>query len=141
MSGLTLADAMSWHSYAETWLRDRGINALSPMRMNDFLRGDKPIEANGDYHAVYTTDAGIMTRDFNDVARCDAVLMYLLHSTRVSIGCMLEAGWAYALRKPLVLVIEDSKMNVHEHPILRASTGYRVPALIDGLEAVHYLLG
>ena len=39
--------------------------------------------------------------------RCDVVLMYLIGAKKVSIGTMIEAGWADAYRKPVVLVLED----------------------------------
>jgi nucleoside 2-deoxyribosyltransferase len=144
MSGRTTNEAGDWHDEAEVSLRALGIDVLSPMRHNQFLAKTDTIQSNYEYHPVFTTDAGITTRDFNDVFRCDAVLMNLLNSTRISIGCMIEAGWAHALRKPIVLVVEDPSAgltNVHEHPILRASAGYRTANLDDGVEAIHYLLG
>lgn len=149
MSGRSHDDAKDWHDDAEAMLRALGIDALSPMRANEFLKKTDVIDANGVYHPFLTTDSAITTRDLNDVMRCDAVLMNLLGATRISIGCMIEAGWAHAFRKPVVLMIEpsgphldtqDHPANVHEHPILRSIAGYRVSNLDDGIEAIHYVV-
>jgi len=51
---------------------------------------------------------------------------------------MIEAGWADAWRKPIVLVIEDK--NVHEHGMLLTMCGFIVSTLQDGLNVVRDLV-
>ena len=70
--------------------------------------------------------------------RCDMVLMNLLGATKVSIGSMIELGWADAFRKPVVLVIEEG--NCHMHAIVQEIAGFIVPTLDQGIEVVKSIL-
>ncbi len=63
----------------------------------------------------------------------------LLGANEISKGTMIEYGWADAFRKPVISVIEE-KVNVHEHPILRELTGFRVDSLEKGLEVARKIL-
>lgn len=89
---------------------------------------------------VLGTRAAIAGRDRYDVQRSSCVLMNLLGCRgKVSIGCMIEAGWADAARVPIVLVAEPG--NVHEgHAILEGIATYRVANLKMGCIAVRTLL-
>ena len=51
---------------------------------------------------------------------------------------MVEYGWASAFRKPIVAVMEKQR-NVHEHPIVRRLTDFRVETLDEGLSVVKAL--
>jgi len=57
----------------------------------------------------------------------------------VSIGTMIEAGWADSYRKPIVLVMEEEG-NVHDHAILNEAVGFRVGSLEAGVNIVRALL-
>ena len=87
-----------------------------------------------------STEAAITGRDRYDVmTRCDAVLVYLLGAEEVSIGTVIEVGWADAARKPIILVIEDEG-NVHDHPMVRCPAAFRVSSLIDACDLANALL-
>jgi nucleoside 2-deoxyribosyltransferase len=89
-----------------------------------------------------TTDEGIVTRDIWDVQRADAVLFNLLNAKKISIGTMVEYGWASAFNKPIITVMEkrgSKKENIHEHPMVRRASGYRVETLEQGLTVVKAL--
>ena len=108
---------------------------MSPLRgkrqVVDLRRG--VIHANGDYESnPLTAQAGITARDRNDCMRADAVLFNLLGATERSVGTIMEFGWADAFRKPIVLAMEDAG-NVHEHPMIRAISGFRVSNLDDAV--------
>jgi hypothetical protein len=64
--------------------------------------------------------------------------MNLQDAKRISIGTMIEAGWADAARRPIILVMEPG--NVHEHMILETVAGYRVHTLDDALHIVKAIL-
>lgn len=138
IKGLSYDGATTWREDAQIALAAVGIVALSPMRFKRYLAGELTI---GDSYADFTlsTEQGITTRDRFDVQRCDVVLMNLLGAEKVSIGTMIEAGWADAYRKPVVLVVEDSG-NAHDHCMLRTIAGFRVPTLAAGLDTVAALL-
>lgn len=143
ISGLTYGEGQSWRDHAVVELAKRGINGYSPLRAKDYLKDHGVIEQSYQLKdqplAALSTDRGIMTRDRYDVQSCDAMLVSLLGSgQRISIGTMIEFGWADAWRKPVVLVMEDG--NLHDHPMLREATGFKVATLEAGIEIISRIL-
>jgi nucleoside 2-deoxyribosyltransferase len=138
ISGLTYDDGQGWRGYVTTRLAERGIEGFSPLRAKGYLRSKGIIE-QGYEDTPLSTDHGITTRDRWDVQTADAVLFNLLGASRVSIGTMIEYGWADANRHPIITVIEP-KGNVHEHPMLRDVTGFRVSTLEEGIEILDRIL-
>lgn len=129
ISGLTYDGCTDWRKYAEVRFNQRGILAASPMRAKEHLREYGVLHDGYEDHPL-STERGIMTRDRNDVTRCDLVFANLLGAKIVSIGTVMELAWADILRKPVVLCIED-KGNIHDHPMLREATGFRVVSDLD----------
>jgi nucleoside 2-deoxyribosyltransferase len=70
---------------------------------------------------------GLTIRDRWDAMRCDVLLVNLLGATKVSIGTVLEIGWANAMDIPIV--VRDGAGNIHEHAMLNQITGFRVSTL------------
>jgi hypothetical protein len=58
---------------------------------------------------------------------------------RVSIGTVMEFGWADGARKPIILVMDDVD-NIHDHPMVRDVTGWRVNNLDAGLRIIEHIL-
>lgn len=114
---------------------------LSPMRYKDFLAAEKEISGKSGAYACHpqARDRGIVTRDTNDVRTCDAVLVYLLGASRVSIGTVSEIGMAHAFNKPIVLVMEHEG-NLHHHPFVTEMAGYWVDDLGEGCRMINSLL-
>lgn len=138
--------ATSWYAKAADLL-PYAWELIRPMRGKEFLGatlGPLGFEAGhreSRSEAELISNRGITARDRNDVMRCDAVLMNLLGApSKVSIGCAIEAGWADAFRKPLVLVRQrDNAMA--EHPILEGVAAYSVETLEEGCALIRLLLG
>lgn len=120
IAACTFSQATDWYSKARRLLH-HNLRLLRPMRGKESLSqlceevaighhaSDDPRApwhmVDDEALSVIATRQAIASRDRWDVQRCDAVLMNLTHhQSRVSIGCMIEAGWADAYRKPLVLV-------------------------------------
>lgn len=138
ITGLTLDQADDWRISAEEKLRARGMTPLSPLRAEKFLKDYGVLETSYLGATPMVTDRGIMTRDHWDVSRCDAVLFNLLGASRVSIGTMFELAWAYAYRKPVVVIMEPED-NPHEHSMVREATDYRVESLDVAIEQLAIL--
>lgn len=139
--GLSYGSCNNWREYAIDELLKEGITGLSPMRAKESLKKYSKLVDRTIKH-VLDADSGITTRDMWDVRRSDAVLFNLLDSKQVSIGTMIEYGWASAFNKPIVSVMEkkdSEKRNVHEHAIVRRLSGYRVETLEEGLNVVKAL--
>jgi nucleoside 2-deoxyribosyltransferase len=136
ISGLTYDGAQDWRTKFSADIDER-IECFSPLRGKEFLRSKGVLE--GSYPHMLATDAAITGRDRNDCTRADLVLFYLLGAERVSIGTMIELGWADANRIPAVLVMEKEG-NPHEHPMVRGTTSFRVDNLQDALRVSELIL-
>jgi nucleoside 2-deoxyribosyltransferase len=147
ITGLNYHGAADWRQEVKTALWP-SIVAFSPMRGKEYLKalpviGDarvqqNPAEDSYGLKNVMSSAQGITGRDRNDVMNADAVLMNLLGATRVSIGTMIEAGWADAFRKPVIVVRE--KDSIHGHGMLDAIATYTVADLDEALHLTRMLL-
>jgi len=144
ITGLTYDEGNDWRERVEADLFLAGITAWSPLRAKHFLREIGVLDSAGTPDSAYiglnplSEPKGITTRDRFDTMRSDMVLMNLVGATRVSIGTMIEAGWADAARVPLVVAMEDD--NVHRHAMLNEVAGFIVPTLEEAVAVVKAVL-
>lgn len=147
ITGLNYKGANDWREAVKDELYPH-IISLSPMRGKSYLsklpvigdarsQGDLTKDSYG-LAQVMSSPAGITGRDRNDVMNSDAVLMNLLGAKTVSIGTMIEAGWADAFRKPVVLVREND--SIHRHGMLDSIATYAVDTLDEALHLTRVLL-
>jgi nucleoside 2-deoxyribosyltransferase len=125
-------------------LSDRDVETLDPMRAKSALSGQARISLNfNDYahNGPFFTSRGIMTRDFNDVKRCDALLVNLLGLVKPSLGTIMELAWAYAMQKPAVVAIEKTGNPHDNHPMIHEAMPFRVDSLDEAIHAVAVILG
>lgn len=117
ITGLSYKEAKGWRDYVTERLafKTRGrfstaisIETISPLRGKDSLDIDIPIGA--------WAMSDVTRRDFFDIRRSDLVLVNFLDAEKVSQGSLVEIGYAVALNKPLVVVM-DMK-NIHNHPFV-----------------------
>ena len=156
ITGCTYEGCTDWREYATKVLTPVGIQAVSPMRAKDYLKQlADPISGHGreySHMGVFSTPSAVVTRDRFDTQRADIVLMNLLGADRVSIGTMVELGWADAARVPVVGIIEPSpdgkdrhsifyEGNIHDHMFVNQLIGFRVATLDEGLHVVRATLG
>lgn len=135
--GLSYKEFTGWREYAKLELAKYGIIGVSPMRFKEHLK-DKGVIFDSD-NSILEYDKGITVRARLDVKNSDLFLANLLGAKEVSKGTLIEYGWADAFGKPIVSVIEREG-NVHEHPLVRELTGFRVENLDEGLEVVRKIL-
>ena len=140
ITDLTFDEAQGWREEVTPKLTAAGITVHNPLRAKDFLRDYGVLKQNYLHASPLSSGKGIVTRDRNDVRTCDIVLMNLKGMDRVSIGCMVEVGWADAWRKPIVMVLdEDTKY--YDHEFIKEIAGYIVYDLDDALEVVKAISG
>jgi nucleoside 2-deoxyribosyltransferase len=137
ISGLTYGGAENWRIQFSAAV-DQRIACFSPLRSKDFLTQHGVIEGSYPYNPL-STDQGITARDRNDCTTADLVLFNLLGADRISVGTMIELGWADANRIPAVLVMEPNG-NPHDHPMVRQTTQFRVDNLGDAVKLVNTIL-
>ena len=138
ISGLTYDQGTSWRDYATLRLRAKGVRCASPLRSKEFLKAEGVISPKAYAVSPLSSQRGIMTRDRFDVMNSTMVLMNLLGATQVSQGSVMEAGWADAFRKPLVICMEAD--NIHQHPMILDAAGYVVDDLDLGIAIVASVL-
>ena len=104
MTGCSFKEANDWRETAAHIFSSYGIETLSPMR------------GEGEDGTLKMHPRTMTARDRMDLKGCDLVLMNLLGATRVSIGSMIELGWADLLQIPVIVVGADS--DLHNHVIV-----------------------
>lgn len=144
ITGLTYDDGNEWRESVIRDLEDVGIRGFSPLRAKNFLREIGVLDAAGTPDSAYmglnplSEPKGITARDRFDCTRCDMVLMNLLGATRISVGTMIEAGWADGARRPIVVAMEED--NIHRHAMLNELAGFIVPTLEEAVAVVKAVL-
>jgi nucleoside 2-deoxyribosyltransferase len=133
ISGLTYGESTDWRESIQNKLAAYGISGVSPMRGKWYLEQEKVIKGSYEDHAL-SSKRGITTRDRWDCQRCDAILVNLLGAKKVSIGTMIELGWADSARKPIVLVMEPD--NIHAHPIVNEVAGFTCTTLDEAVDVL-----
>lgn len=118
------------------------IAVLSPMRQQGYLQEVTEMgsvtQNSGHY---FDKEKAIVSKDFLDVKRCDIVVVNLIGSKKVSIGTMIEIGWANALGKPVVLIIEeDATNNPHHHTFVYELASFRVSNVEESISLIKGLL-
>lgn len=126
-----------WRKYVAEKLPPQ-IRVLSPMRGKTDLRKEKEIKSDYKDNPI-SCAKGITCRDRYDTKRADAVLANFLGAKKVSIGSVLEFGWADNGVKPIIMVMEK-KGNPHDHPMLREVAGFIVDNLDEAIELVKKIL-
>ena len=138
ISGLTYDGAQEWREEFRQKI-DQRIQCYSPLRGKEYLTMRGKLEGSYDEFPL-STDQGITTRDRFDCMGSDLVVFNLLGAKeRVSIGTMIELGWADASRNPAILIMEK-KGNVHDHPMVRQITHFRVDNVNDAIKLAEIIL-
>lgn len=150
ITGLTHEEARyGWRKEFVEQLATMGadhISCNSPMRGKEFLATHGVLSSGHDYpDNAMATDAGITTRDYNDVKNCDAMVACFLESGgRPSLGTAMEYGFAYSHQKPVIAVgpLKIDGMNEPNinHLMLQRVAGYRVDTIEEAALICYHLL-
>lgn len=138
IAGGTYAQGQGWRDYVTKEL-PREIRAISPLRAKGerLVRTGVIVDSYEDN--PLTSQRGVTARDRMDCTRADAVILNVLGATKVTIGTMIEIGWADAHRIPIILVMERSG-NVHDHLMVRECASFRVDTLDDAITICEAIL-
>lgn len=138
ITGLTYVEAaLTWRSEVTEVLESCGIHVRCPLRGKEYLINQGKLEKQYLHLSPLSSPQGIVRRDFNDVKTCDLILVNFLGYDKASIGTTWEIGAAYALQKPVVVVMEPK--SIHDHPFITQSATYVFDKLDDGVDAVLHL--
>src|SRR5579872_3271647 len=92
ITGISYDESTSWRTELSGMLPFNDVVIMSPLRAKTYLAGEHEIKDH--YDQIMSTQRGITTRDRWDTLSCDAIVVNLLGAKRVSIGTMIELGWA-----------------------------------------------
>lgn len=136
ITGLSYAAATEWREHAQRMLASNGIVCFSPMRHKEYLAHEQELGLS--YTQKLSTARGITSRDRFDTMRVDLVIMNVLGMQRVSVGCMIELGWADSCRTPVILVAEAG--NPHLHPMVEDTVFAIVETVDEAISLASYIL-
>lgn len=133
ISDNTTAEANDWRNALKARLADVGIVGISPLRCEP--------KTDGVYQLFYDdicfgTKKAIAGKNRYDVKRCDATVAYL---PSLSVGTLIELGWAKGYEKPVVVV--STLPGVYNHPLVEESSNWIVPDFDYAYEIIVGLLG
>jgi len=134
-----LYEANDWRNAFIGKLRAMGVRGISPLRCEP-LHGERYAASYNDPR--FGSPKAIGSKNFMDVQRCDLTLAYFPEAEterRVSIGTIAEVGWAFAMRKPVIIVSEHK--TITEHPVLIATSSWMLPTLDDAFDTINGLFG
>ena len=147
---------LSWEVAKEGWrykfkrLMETGVHGgsqtivdcISPMRGKLRPVGGGVMGSEGDsLGQAIATNKAILTRDYNDVSRCNVMVANLVGMTTVSIGTCCELGFAHANRIPVVLIMEKDGTNPHQHCFVTEIAGYWTESLSEAVTLVRHIIG
>ena len=130
LTGLSYEEALAWRTEVERKLPS-DIVAFSALRKKHYL-SDETVLKDSYADRPLSTPRGTITRDRNDVLRCDALFVNLLGAKQVSVGTMFELAWADLKRIPIVIVMEQG--NINDHAFVREVAGYVAQSIDEGID-------
>ena len=138
ITGTTYQECTGWRLELASYLPP-DVRVLSPLRAKTYLRDEKVIGDQYTEH-IMSTQRGITIRDRWDTICSDCLVVNLLGATRVSIGTMIELGWADRdeRRKPIIGIMEKEG-NLHDHSMVREILSYRVESVREAAYVVRAL--
>lgn len=136
ITGLSYEECVGWREYVTKNLHP-SIATYSPMRHKEYLKKEADIADSYEKHILSTRKA-ITTRDRFDTFRADLLIANFLKAKIVSIGSMIEFGWADAKRIPIIAVME--KNNVHRHGMVEDIASWIVEDLDEAIYVANRIL-
>lgn len=139
ITGLSYQEARyGWRQQVVEAMADTDAICLSPMRAKAHLSDRTELSKWGDPDSVLSCPRGLTTRDRFDVQRSQVLFANFMHMGKISVGSMIEFGWADALRIPILCCMEEG--NLHEHAMVADLIGWRCTSLEEGIEVLQAVM-
>jgi nucleoside 2-deoxyribosyltransferase len=140
ITGLSWKDATEWREDLVNRYNDISTSrskyvALSPLRGKHYLKNETEIKDSYSNFLMSTAKA-VNSRDMFDVSRSNLIIVNLLNTTKISIGTVLEIGAAFALKKPIITIIEppsdqfSKAVNSNNFDVLRSNTNIHYHSML-----------
>ena len=140
IAGLTEDEATTWRHDVDLMLPDN-IIGISPLRCEPLQPGMVYTD-DGATDKMWSDPRAINAKNWLDTESADLVLAYLpkeMNDRRPSIGTIIEIGWSIGLKKPLIVVSDDTQ--IMDHPRIKCNAAWRLDELDDAVEVIIGLFG
>lgn len=147
MSKVYLAGPITGKTYQEArygWRQELAdlligdVHVLSPMRHEGHLAEIQgPLNKSYPTH-LFSHSKMIVAKDFLDIDESTIVVANFEPATKISIGTLVELGYARAKDKTIVVIMPDG--NMHDHPFVREVAAVVVPDVATAATIVGSLL-
>ena len=142
VTGLSFDRAASWRYDFVRYFR--AISGRLDAVFRNPLRGKEDVLNGVDrmedvYAHPLMTEHAIMESSYQDVINSDYVVANFLGAEKVSIGTVMEIGWAFDNRVPVILIMEKEG-NVHDHSMIRMACAYRAESVMEAAKLLGHLL-
>lgn len=139
ITGMSYGEARFGQRKAFADLIDERIDIFSPMRQEGHLAeiqkiSDKPYDSN-----VMSSSRGIVAKDKLDVQRATLIVANFLGAKIISVGSLIELGWANAWDKP-VMIIMEKEGNPHDRFFLTEMADFRTDSVSEAAHMANALL-
>lgn len=120
LAGLISTDcpeSLLWRDAAQSALEAAGFEVRTPLAGKKNLAS---VTTDGGITSTITTNRAIVLRDRRDVAESDIVLAHLevFGSSRPLVGTLVELGWAWDDKTPVIAVAKDQNYLMRCHPFI-----------------------
>ncbi len=135
IKGCSYDEANDWRKHVKNELGFT-VEVISPMRGKDYLLHELTLKDSYE-DSVTSKSKSIIERDSFDVCRCDILILNLLNAKSISIGSMIELGWATAPsshKRIVITIMEDD--SIHEHRFIRELSAWVVPDVESAIDIV-----
>ena len=142
IAGHTSESAKWWREDLQNHFKSTNIRMISPLRCEPEIGEGEVYDAEGIAAKdciCFGSDKAIHAKNMLDVKSCDLMIacMFAEQIKSISLGTMLEIGWASALGKPIILITDDDRLK--KHPVVKESVNWIVPTLEDAQLIVYGL--
>jgi len=130
--GCNKGEAQDWRRDVKERLASCNIMGISPLRCEPLV-GERYGVSYEDPR--FGTPRAIASKNFFDVQASDMTLCYMpavLNERRLSIGTLLELGWAHALGKPTILVTDYPLLL--DHPVVQANASWILGTMDEAVD-------
>lgn len=141
IKGKTIEESSRWREDMEERLDDLGVVTYNPLKFipKEAISPETILsDAPGIEGVIHTKDS-IYKRDFYNMKDSTIVLANLLGAGQVSIGTMVELGWASWKGLPIIVVMEKEG-NPHQHVFVSGAASFLVDNLDDAVEIIRTLI-
>lgn len=138
LAGLISTDcpeSLDWRTRVAPRLEEAGFEVRTPLAGKGNL---KCVTNDGGITSSVATSRSICLRDRRDVREADVILanLELFGSQRPLVGTVVELGWAWDDRTPVIAAVDENNYLMRNHPFISEFVTKYCPTIDDAVEFI-----